>query len=77
MRVEVQAFANKVPSGKTFIFSLQKSIKHLSLLKHFGRQCLKTALGKAPKRYTQQILPPSLLPCIFNLCHIVFQKNIR
>jgi hypothetical protein len=34
---DIKAFANKVPSGKTVIFSLQKSIKHLSLLKHFGK----------------------------------------
>ena len=37
MRAEVQAFANKVPSGKTFIFSLQMSINIVSLFKHFGR----------------------------------------
>jgi hypothetical protein len=39
------------PFGKDIYFSLQMSIKHLALLKHFGRQCFKTALGKAPKRY--------------------------
>ena len=55
MRAEVQAFANKVPSGKTFIFSLQMSINIVSLFKHFGRQCFKTALGKAPKRYSQVV----------------------
>jgi hypothetical protein len=42
MRAEVQAFANKVPSGKTFIFSLQMSTNIVSLFKHFGRQRFQT-----------------------------------
>ena len=35
MRAEAQAFAKAVPSGKTFIYALQMSIKHLALLKAF------------------------------------------
>jgi hypothetical protein len=38
MRADIKAFAKAVAPGKTFIFALQMSIKHLSLLKHFGRQ---------------------------------------
>ena len=38
------------PFGKDIYFALQMSINIVSLFKHFGRQCFKTALGKAPKR---------------------------
>jgi hypothetical protein len=32
---DIKAFAKAVPSGKTFIYALQMSIKHLALLKAF------------------------------------------
>jgi len=32
---DIKAFAKVVPSGKTFIYALQMSIKHLALLKAF------------------------------------------
>ncbi len=51
MRADNKAFAKAVALRKTFIFALQKSMNMVSLLVAFGRQCFKTALGKAPKRY--------------------------
>lgn len=38
MRADNKTFANKVASQKTVIFSLQKSIKHLSLLLIFRQE---------------------------------------
>ncbi len=40
MRAEVKAFAKVVPSGKTVIYALQKSSKHLSLLYKFRQEAV-------------------------------------
>ncbi len=45
MRAVINAFANQAASRKTFIFSLQKSIKHLSLLVAFRQ----TVVPKRPE----------------------------
>jgi hypothetical protein len=44
-----KAFANKVASRKTFIFSLQLPSNIVSLFKHFGRQRFQNGLKQTAK----------------------------
>jgi len=55
MRADNKAFANKVASLRTFIFSLQKSIKHLSLLLIFRQENVSSRT-----RQSSKTLPASL-----------------
>jgi hypothetical protein len=47
---DIKAFAKAVPSGKTFIYALQMSIKHLALLKPFWQTVFqnRTSLSRKP-----------------------------
>jgi hypothetical protein len=60
MRADNKAFANKVASLKLFIFSLQKSIKHLSLLLIFRQ----TAFSKRLKQ-SSKTLPESAITKLY------------
>jgi hypothetical protein len=50
MLADIKAFANIVPSGKIFIFSLQMRSNICIFIYTFGCRVFKNALGKAPKR---------------------------